>query len=270
MAGADGIQEALSGSSPDRASLLLAGWAAGDSKAARKWFEAQPPDTQSLLAPHLINGMAQSDPVAALSLGVQFDILHGNAMAEFVDGVIQRGGFRAADELLSATTARGEVPLNMQGAVFYNIGLKQIENARLQGQPTAVLEWVDNSLGRKVMGPSILRQIVTFVAQTDAPGALAWIESRNDEWSPELHAGGVWPAIATAMQAQAPDQFAAWMDAHPDHPQRDQMASALAQQLAQRGDFQEAHRWSQVIHDAAMRASVEKRLQAPNVISPRP
>jgi hypothetical protein len=126
----------------------------------------------------------------------------------------------------------------------------------------AVLHWADRHMGPKLMGPIAARNIVTAAARADASATLNWIEERSGLWTPRQEAA-IFPAVAQAMQAQAPEQFSAWLDAHPEHPQRDQMVNAIAQQFAQAGDYVQARRWSKRIRDTETRAATKKLLQQP-------
>jgi len=264
IAGAAAVEEMLASAKQweqGRAPALLAGWAAGDPKAAQAWLASQDPERQKLLGPGLVNGLARSEPDAALAVMQSFAGMRDTLVPQIMDETIQRGGFRAGEELLMRTFSRTDVPADVKGALFYHIGMREIEMARFRGEPEAVLDWADSYVARDlVMGPATLKEIVAFSAQADAPATLAWIEARSDKWAPEHHSSGIWPAIATAMLAQAPEQFAKWMEAHRDHPQRDQIARAVAQQLAKRGDYEQARQWSVGIQDPTIRASVEKDL----------
>lgn len=267
VAGSAAIEEAFGSSKPQdrsRVSLLLTGWASVDPKSAQGWLEAQPPETRTSLAGPLINGMARIDPQLAVTfLATDAPEMRDMLVPQMTDEIIQRGGLRESDDLLAAIRARDDIPYEIKGSVFGGAAMRRIELARMRGEPAEVLDWSDRYIGgTALMGPKATTAMVRSAAQADAPGTFEWIEAREGRWTQEQEAS-IFPAIAEAMQKQAPEQFAAWMEAHPDHPQRDGMMAAIAMQFARGGDRQQARRWSETIQDADARATVEKALDAP-------
>jgi hypothetical protein len=242
--------------------LMTTGWAAADPKAAQAWLEVQPPEVQKMLATGLIDGMAQSDPKSALAFAAaRGPDFWKTVAAQIANGAFQHGGFREGAELLATVRERGDITVFMKRTLFYEFAMRQIDAARLRGESAGALDWADQYIDSSLMGPLAAKEIVNFAAHGDLPATLNWIEARADRWTPE-QAAIVFPAIAQAMQTQAPEQFAAWMNANPEHPQHDVMAQAVARQLLQNGNPGEARRWSQAINDPAMRASMDQTLKA--------
>jgi hypothetical protein len=262
IAGATALDEALASTKrneKDRARSFLVGWGAADPIAARDWFEAQQPETQSLLMIPLIHGLARSDPQTALTYAATSPELRDNFAPQIVNGMMQIGGSKGAEELLSEMNNRADIPLPVKGAVLYHMAARQIELARMRGEPAAVLDWADHYVGPNLMGPAAVREVVTFAAQADAPGTLDWILARTDRWTAE-QAAPIFPAIVQAMQAQAPEQLVAWMDANVDHPQHDAMAQAAGNLLLQQGNFEQARRWAEALRDVQARSKLQQAI----------
>jgi hypothetical protein len=179
---------------------------------------------------------------------------------QMVDEIVQGVGLREGSNLIMAIQSHADIPPAVRGSIFGGFAMRQIELARLRGEPASVLDWADTYIGPAYVGPKALTSIVNFAASADAPATFDWIEARTGRWTPEQEAA-VWPAIAQAMLASAPEQLNEWMNANPDHPQRDNMAKAVAQQLAQRGKFDEATAWQRMIGDAAANAEIGKVIE---------
>ena len=67
----------------------------------------------------------------------------------------------------------------------------------------------------------------------------------------------IFPTIAQALQAQAPEEFAAWVNAHPDHPQRDLMLEGATRYLIQSGKTEEARGLADSVVNPQVRARLE-------------
>ena len=57
--------------------------------------------------------------------------------------------------------------------------------------------------------------------------------------------------------AEVPEKLAAWIDSHPDHPQRDVVVAAVAQSIFRSGDYDAALRWAQTLPSGGTRTKLE-------------
>jgi hypothetical protein len=264
VAGREAIEEAFASEKSrvqSRAPLLLTGWASTDPKAAQEWFDRLGPDMQSTYAGPFLSGLARKEPSTALELlATRFADNRDALTPQIVDGMVRRGGVREAEEVLLQLRDGSDIPEAVKGSFFGGVAMRQIEMARMQGEPSKVLEWADRYMGPNVAGPKALSSLVTFAAQSDASTAFNWVEAHSGEWTPK-QAGSIYPALAARLQSQAPEQFASWMESNPDHPQRESMAIAVARQIAQNGRIDEARQWLELIPDTSKRNTVEQELR---------
>ncbi|MEO8351861.1 MAG: hypothetical protein ABI680_09015 [Chthoniobacteraceae bacterium] len=228
------IRESSTGQDQGNALLLMTGWAGSDPNAAQAWLDMQKPDLRNKLAPAVLNGLARSDPQSAVTfLASHVPDRRDNLVPQMTDEIIQRGGVRESDDLLAAMRARDDIPYEIKGSVFGGAAGRQIELARLRGEPETLLDWADKYIGgTPLMGPIATTDIVRFAAQSDAPRTLDWIEAREGRWTPEQEAA-IYPAIALAMEKAAPAELESWMNSHPNHPQLDAMKKEVKRQRAQ-------------------------------------
>jgi hypothetical protein len=263
VAGKEAIEQTLASETSvmqGRTPLLLAGWASADPKAAQQWLEQQSPEMQSSYAGALLSGMARSDPSSALTLmASRYPDDRDMLTPQIVEGMVQKGGVREAEELLLWLRDGADIPEAVKGSFFGGIAMRQIEMAKMRGEPSMVLEWADRYMGPNVAGPKALTSLVNFAAESDAPATMKWVDSHSGDWTPK-QAGSIFPAIATKLYEQAPEQFVSWVEANADHPQHDSMVGAVARKLASVGNTAEAKRWIDVIKDDVTRASVEQQL----------
>jgi hypothetical protein len=264
VAGKAAIMEAFESTKPqeqERVPQLLTGWASADPTAAIAWMEEQGEQMQKLLANPLIGGLARTDPQAALTfLSTHMPEMRDGIMPGIIDAIIQNSGQREGDNFLRALQTNAQIPDPVKGSVFGAFAMRQIELARLRGEPSAVLDWADGYIGSAAVGPKALTAIVSSAASADAPATMEWVAARAGRWNP-LQESAVWPAVALAMQAQAPEKLSEWISANPNHPQRDLMAKALAQQQMQHRDYESAMAWAQMISDTELKAALAKSIQ---------
>ncbi|MDQ3621530.1 MAG: hypothetical protein M3463_03450 [Verrucomicrobiota bacterium] len=228
VAGAAALGNVLERTTPEiyRASMFMTGWAAGDPKRAVEWFQGQPPERQQLLFSHLLSGLARSDPKQAFSLLV--DKPHHEwelNVPAIMDGAIQLGGFRAAEDLYAFIAQRPDVPSVRRGAVFYTLAQRRIAMDAARGDRAGSLVWLDHQLPSA--GGGAVRQIINSAAQANPARALAWLDERADRMLPTQSQSG-YTAAVEVWYRQAPEQLAAWIDANPGHPRRDVIAQAAA------------------------------------------
>jgi hypothetical protein len=263
LAGKEAIEQTLASETSrmqSRTPLLLAGWASTDPKAAQQWLERQDPEMQSAYAGALLSGMARSDPTSALTLmASRYPDERDMLTPQIVEGMVQKGGVREAEELLLWLRDGADIPEAVKGSFFGGIAMRQIEMAKMRGEPAMVLEWADRYMGPNVAGPKALTSLVNFAAESDASATMKWVDSHSGDWTPK-QAGSIFPAIATKLYEQAPEQFVSWVETNADHPQHDSMVGAVARKLASGGNTADAKRWIDVIKDDATRASVEQQL----------
>ena len=87
-----------------------------------------------------------------------------------------------------------------------------------------------------------MRQIVSYAAQADPAGTMQWVTDRTARWT-EQQAPVIFPIVASELLKRDPGQFTGWMNAHPDHPQRDVMAAAAARHFIDVGNLELASNW---------------------------
>jgi hypothetical protein len=257
VAGREAIEAVLAdGKNLHRLDALASGWATADPRAAMDWLATLPAEQQARLAGAFVVGLANSDPEAALSyIGTRMPEQREGLMGRVVEGLIQREGFQRAEEMLPGLQARTDIPSSIKGAFYWQIADRQIRMARIRNDPEAVLAWVDRTPAG-LAGPAAMRDIVTFAAASNAPKTFDWVLERSAQWQPE-QIDRVYPAIAAAYQKQAPEEFAAWINAHPEHPQRDVFAIAVAQDILNKGDYDAAQQWAQSLVPGEARTKLE-------------
>lgn len=261
VAGADALEETLAdGTNRPRLTAIAEGWAAGDPQAAMQWLEAQSPERQRELAGAFVSGLARTDPATALTyIGTRMPEARDELMPEIVNGLIQQSGFQRAEEILATLRARDDIPSPVLGSYYVSLAQRQIQRARLRGDPQSVLAWADRTTGPGLPGPGALKDLVNFAAETDAPGTFDWVIDRSIQWNPS-QIDRVFPVIAAAYQKQAPEKFAVWISANPDHPQRDILAATVAQSIASAGDYDTALQWAQTLAPGDLRTRLEEKI----------
>lgn len=260
VAGAAAIREALTrGLRAELGADLFTGWAMGNPKAAIEWLQGQPIEMQEELFNYLLAGVGKSDPKQALTLlvGQPQEVWESN-MAAIIDGAIQLGGFRGAEELYAGIRARADIPSPAKGNVFYELAQRKIAIAAARGDPAETLVWLDGYLSDA--GPFATMQMIRSAAAADLPGTVAWLEERVNRMGP-AQLQRAYNAVAETWQAQAPEEFIAWVEAHPDHSQHDAMAEMGTGYLLRTGKVEEARRVANTIGDAAIRARLETTMQ---------
>ena len=262
VAGAEALAEAMEAANPsdqNRARDILIGFAAGDPKAAVEWFQAQPAGTQQQFFNQLLSGLGRSDPSRALALlNDQPHPLWETNVPAIIDGAIQLGGFRAVEDLYASIRDRADVPSPGKGMIFYEMARRQVTIATDRKDPTRTLDWFDRYLA--VTGPGATKEIIACAAKADASKTLVWLEGRADRM-PSDQLPAAYATVAKMSQAQGPEQFAAWMNVHPLHPQHDTMAQAVATSFLQNGRIAEARKWTETIRDPQARANLDQAVQ---------
>lgn len=265
VAGADAITEVLGPThlgDMDQARGLLTGFADADAKAAHAWLETQPPEAQDQLRRSLIEGMARTDSKAALALSVALPHRVEN-LEGIVAGAMQHGGFREAEGLLASLTSRADVPDSVKYAVFHQLAQAQIHSADTAGDPARTLAWFEPYLGAAYIGQQSTGTLISTAAKAGAPAVMNWLDTHADRMTPP-QTGAAFTAIAASWQAQAPEQFMAWMNANPDHPQYDAMAQTTASSFLRNGQIENAQQWAVTIRDPQMRATLDQAIAEAN------
>ncbi|MBC8096644.1 MAG: hypothetical protein H7Y43_12615 [Akkermansiaceae bacterium] len=259
VAGAEALAEALqTGNASDlfRARKLLTGFAAGDAKAAMAWYREQPPERQQLLLNDLLAGLGRSDAKQAMALILDQprETWEPNATS-IISGAIQTGGFRAADDLFAAIRHSPNAPDPLKSKVLYDLIKWQMTTGV---EPAKLMDWLDPYLA--MAGPNAVKETVTLAAKADPVKALAWLDQRASRMVPP-QSSSAYAIVAGIMQAQAPQQFATWMNANADHPHRDVMAQTAAAARLRSGQTNEAMQWKETIRDPQTREALDRAIR---------
>lgn len=265
IAGSEAVDDAVNSKNPngmERARRFLVGWAGSEPDQALAWLQSQSPEVQGQLIQPLINGMAKANPKQALELAMlQPEQLQEATIGLVVDAAIQRGGYSAAEGLLKPLIGRTGIEDGTRGKLFYNIARRKLSSARLDGNPFEALDWFDGYLGDgSPAGAIATQELIGSTAAVNAEATIKWLEERADRFG-AYKSAAAYPVAARAWQAQEPDKFAAWLDAHPDHPQRDAMAAAAANVLLQMRKLDDAKRLGATVRDEKLRAQLENAFQ---------
>lgn len=258
VAGAEAIKEA---GGLDRARSFLTGWASADPKAARAWFETQPPEMQEQLLGTLLQGIARTDPKTALEMAFTqpVSVMREN-VSKIIPAALQHGGFREVEGLLASVMNRADLADPDKSAVFFYLTQGKIRSANAAGNPAKTLDWFEPYLGVSYIGSTITQDLISNAAKAGAPAVMDWLGTHADRMSPQ-QADAAFPAIATSWQAQAPDQFAAWMSANHDHPQYDAMAQTTVNSYLRNGQTEMARQWAASIQNPEVRARLDQAIQ---------
>jgi hypothetical protein len=245
----------------ERAQGLLIGFADSNPKMAREWFDAQPPQMQERLLDSLLTGLGRSEPAHAIAIALtRPPPTQGRLVPAIVGSVVERGGFTAADSLLSSIVSRADLSDQDKRNVFWAIAQKKIAISKIDGDPFAAATWLESYLGNAYVGPAALKDILSLPAQTEPTRTIDRIDAHGAALAPEQSQLG-WQVIAQAWRAKAPEEFTRWIDANPTHPQHDRMAEATAQDLLRGGHVDDARNWVARIVDDTMRKRVEQMFQ---------
>ncbi len=264
VAGAKALEEELGQTKIDdeAISYLMRGWSEKNPQDATDWFMQLPPDNQPKLIAELISGVAHNDPSKALGLiAMDKDFQNDDASSNIMRETIQAGGFRAAEDLVGTLKDRADLPWPTKGQVFRELASREVELITTAGTPLAGLDWMEQFVGNNVMGPNSTGALILKAAVADPQKTLAWLQQYGDQLTPNQQKAA-YPAFAGTWQAQAPDQFAAWLTANPDDPKHDPFAAAAAQHQLDYGFPQDAQRWLQMVNDPALRAQLNDALRA--------
>jgi hypothetical protein len=264
VAGAAALDEALSGAGPvdqHQVGWILKGWLAKNLKEGMQWFATQPAATQQWLINDFVIGVSRTDPQQAVTMaGQQSQNVWHTTIPFILANTVQLGGLRANDELLRAIGNRTDIPDPMKGDAFGNTALRHIDIARTGDQPLSVLDWANQYVGQEFMGPNASREIVAFAADRDPRATMNWIDAHRGKWTPRQEAA-VYPLIGQVMQTKAPEEFAAWINGNPDHPQRDLMLEGASRYWIQSGNLEEARRLTNSVSDPQVRARLEQSVR---------
>ena len=262
IAGSEAVEDALNSDHADMARRLLNGWASSAPDQAMAWFQSQAPELQGQLFQPLVNGIARANPKQALELAVsQSPQFQDATFPTVVDAALQYGGFPAAEELLRTLLGRSDVAEGIRAKFFYNIARRKLNSAGVGGNSLAVLDWLDGYLGdRSPAGSGAVQELIGSSAAVNVEATMQWLEARADRFGPEKGAVA-YGAVARAWQLKAPDQFTAWIDAHPEHPQHAAMAAVAVNSLLQARKLEEAKRLGATIRDQALRTKIENAFQ---------
>lgn len=262
VAGSMGIEEAFAASGPgqrSRARSYLSDWAEGDPEAALQWFEAQDPEARQQLISPMLSGLTRSDPKQALALAyTQPQSVWEPRIWEIVSAAIRRGGFQAAEDLFASVAA--DVPDVAKAQVLFQLARSKIEMANSRGQPFEPLTWAEPHLGRDHLGPLAVRDLVSSAAQADPQRAMSWVEDHANRLTPKQLAAA-FSSVAGEWQQRAPEELTAWINAHPDHPQRDYFVQAGIAPLLRDGKIEDARRRAATVRNPQIRAELERALK---------
>ncbi len=255
VAGADALGEAIRlGKASDiyRAQKILTGFASAEPKAAVEWFHNQAPELRPQLLNSLLAGLGRSDASAAIALIFdQPQQIWEPGAAQIVEAATQTGGFRAGEEIFESIRGRADVPDPLKGKILYELVQKKITTG---SDVPKLLGWLEPYV--EILGPNAMKETLTYTAKADATKALAWVEVRAGRMqSPQVPlAYGI---VGGNLQSQNPAEFAGWLAANPDHPQRDQMILGGAKTLLKEGKLTEAQQLGATIRDPQLRAAIE-------------
>lgn len=261
VGGADAVTEALGWNVPsgvERAGIYLAGWAGAHPTEARAWFDAQPPELRERLLGNLVEGVARTKPNEALDMMLtQSESVVRQNMPGIISAALQNGGFSNAEALLANVINRKDVPDYTKSATFFYTAQRKIVSAHAAGDPAKTLDWFAPYLGTEYIGQYITRDLISNAAEAGASKVMQWLDTNANRMSP-AQAGAAFPALAASWQAQAPEQFATWMNANPDHPQHDAMAQTAATNLLRSGKIEQAQQWKATIKSPEVQATLDE------------
>lgn len=260
VAGAEALDEAIRlGKASDiyRAQKVLTGFASAEPKAAVEWFNKQAPELRPQLFNSLLAGLGRSDGKSAIALILdQPRETWEPGAAKIVQGAMQSGGFRAGEELFEFIKSRADFPDPLKVTILFELVQRKITTG---ADGSKLLGWLDAHV--EMLGPNSMKETMTYAARSDASKALAWVEGRAGRiQSPQVPlAYGI---VGGNLQSQKPAEFASWLAANPDHPQRDLMIHGGAKTLFKEGKIKEAQQLGATIRDPQLRAEIENSIRS--------
>jgi hypothetical protein len=258
-AGAAALQETLErAESPQIARVMLTGWASADPKAALAWYKAQLPEQQTSLRKNLLIGLSQSDPELAFAqlYAEPQNVWEENGPA-MLDGMIQHGGIRRAEELYQAMRVNPSVPSPAVGKLFFDLAAREVRVYAARNDPIGILKWVDPYFP---VGPGSNDVVIGSASKADPQRTLAWLDGRIDRMPP-AQVARAYRSLANTWASKAPEEFAAWVAANPSHAQYDAIAPVAAETMARRGQETEARAVQERIRDPKIRELTEQKIQ---------
>ncbi len=239
------------------AGVCLEAWAARQPKDAAAWFRSREDDPKtSLMAVAMVRGLAQSDPVAALTFVESMPRENRLSFAEeLANGVVQHGGIESAMKYVEQAAQSGD--LNYAQAFFAQVGEKVFFANWVGQSPEAACRWVEGQLQQPYMTPGVVRHAAGDYAIKNPEEALTWLEKSVAESAPAFLDAGI-GGVMTRWNDNT--KVAAWLEAHPDHPLRDMVTRHFAWRLGPL-DSAAAEQWISTIKSEEIRGEALREFQ---------
>jgi hypothetical protein len=262
-AGTEALNDALNSKRPDAPEMLefmLKGLAAQNPKEALAWYGQLPPDRQAALTDRIVEAIALADPAQSLEMAFQTDKARQDRLLPIaMNAAFQQFGFRCAEEVLQSVRWRTDVPDDSKGWLFLSLAGRRIQMNSENGKPLDSLDWFEPYIGQTFIGPHATRDMITSAAESDPAKTMGWLE-RNGSRFTAAQSDAAFGAMAVSWEKQDPSALSAWLGAHPDHPQRDRLASTASTQALAADRLDEAERLLNLVSDPALRAPLEAAL----------
>jgi hypothetical protein len=270
VAGADALDDAVTPekiAEPNRFALMLKAWSESDPKAAVAWYRAQSAEFQNRHLGQFISGLSRTDPKTALELAFKESegFYAGGTTTNVVRNAVNLYGVKGAEDIFNSMSSRSDIPQRAKAEFFKTVSRLTVSRLRNSNDPAgALLNWYEPHLGRNYVSSNENSRIIGEAAKLNPGAVMAWLEGQNDRLPPS-QSGGAFSATARELQGQSPQQLSAWIAAHPEHPQRDNVVAGAADTLVRAGDLRGAMQIASAITDVEKRAEliedVQRRLQ---------
>jgi hypothetical protein len=179
---------------------------------------------------------------------------------KIVDNAVQLWGFRGAEELLTPLLGRKDFEEGPGRKVFSDLAHLRIEVGKITGDPFEALNWFDRFLDNNAPGPMATTAVIFYAAQRDPSATLKWLEERTDRLN-NFRGDVGYATIGRVFAQQDSGKFSAWLEANPDHPQRDRMIEAASGSLIQKGEIAEVQRLVLTVRDPQIRGKIDAMLK---------
>lgn len=270
VAGADAMKflESEKLDEPNKVLTVYSGWAETDPRAAKAWGGNnihQLDSTQRSEA--FYRGAASGDPEVALEIA--FETPQTKRVYEIIiEGAIQRGGLKGADELVTSVLtdkSSAQEKFGQRGWLFGALVESHIKAARSANDPARVLGWLDAHLGQQYIDGEAVYHATHYAAEANPSTTLDWISDRADRMT-EQHAWWCVRDAADAWRKKDSDQFAEWVKTNADHPLLERIVTgAWAAPVIYHGQGETARRWAAKIESPSISGLVESWIKEADI-----
>ncbi len=249
---------------------LMRGWVRADRTAAVAWFQNLDEWKQKEMRSPLVSAAISKDPREAMDLVVA-DIQAGRAgdmgalmeMSDLIGTAIYRYGWADSEKLLSGVESQENLPDSVKGMMFLRLAQSKLQVLR-DTSDTGVtsklafdtLDWYQQYVGKSYMGAQSTSEIITAATKSDPARALDWMEKYAPSLTTEQQYYG-YIAFVRTWREQSADDFSNWMNAHPDDPQREQMAATAAECDFATNQPATGEHWMAMVQDPNMLARLQ-------------